>query len=32
MKIYSPPVLDKKDEIEDWLREIEIWQYITDTE
>ena len=28
-KIYSPPVLDKIDEIEDWLREIEIWQCVT---
>ena len=24
-KIYSPPVLDKIDEIKDWLCEIEIW-------
>ena len=31
-KIYSPPVLDKIDEIEDWLREIEIWQCVTDIE
>ena len=31
-KIYSPPVLDKIDEIEDWLRELEIWQCVTDTE
>ena len=29
-KIYLPPVLDKIDEIEDWLREIEIWQCVTD--
>ena len=31
-KIYSPPVLDKLDEIEDWLRKIEIWQCVTDIE
>ena len=31
-KIYSPPVLNKMDEIEDWLREIEIWQCVTDIE
>ena len=31
-KIYSPPVFDKIDEIEDWLREIEIWQCVTDIE
>ena len=31
-KIYSPPVLDKIDEIADWLREIEIWQCVTDIE
>ena len=31
-KIYSPPVLDKIDEIEDWLGEIEIWQCVTDIE
>ena len=31
-KIYSPPVLNKIDEIEDWLREIEIWQCVTDIE
>ena len=31
-KIYSPPVLDKIHEIEDWLREIEIWQCVTDIE
>ena len=29
-KIYLPPVLDKTDEIEDWLCEIEIWQCVTD--
>ena len=27
---YSPPVLDKTDEIEDWLHEINIWQCVTD--
>ena len=31
-KIYSPPVFDKIDEIEDWLRELEIWQCVTDIE
>ena len=31
-KIYSPPVLDKIDEIEDWLHEMEIWQCVTDIE
>ena len=29
-KIYSPPVLDEIDEMEDWLWEIEIWQCVTD--
>ena len=27
-----PPVLDKIDEIEDWLHEIEIWQCVIDIE
>ena len=31
-EIYSLPVLDKIDEIEDWLRELEIWQCVTDIE
>ena len=31
-KIYSPPVLDKIDKIEDWLCEIETWQCVTDIE
>ena len=31
-KIYSPLLLDKIDEIADWLREIEIWQCVTDIE
>ena len=31
-KIYSPPVLDETDEIEDWLREIEVWPCVTDIE
>ena len=31
-KIYSPPVLDKINEIEDWLHEIKIWQCVTDIE
>ena len=31
-KIYSPPTLDKIDEIEEWLRELEIWQCVTDIE
>ena len=31
-KIYLPPVLDKIDEIADWLREIETWQCVTDIE
>lgn len=29
-KIYSPPVLDKVDKIEDWVRELEICQCVTD--
>ena len=31
-KICSPPVLDKINEIEDWLHEIKIWQCVTDIE
>ena len=31
-EIYSPPVLNKIDKIEDWLRELEIWQCVTDIE
>ena len=31
-KIYSLPVLEKIDEIEDWLRELEIRQCVTDIE
>ena len=30
--IYMLPVLDKIDEIEDWLWEIQIWQCVTDIE
>ena len=31
-KIYSPPILEQIEEIEEWLREIEIWQCVTDLE
>ena len=31
-KIYSPSVLNKIDENEPWLRELEIWQCVTDIE
>ena len=31
-EIYSPPVLYKIDVIEDWLRELEIWQCVTSIE
>ena len=31
-KIYSLPVLDKIDEIEDCLIELELWQRVTDIE
>ena len=30
--IFSLPVLDKIDEIEDWLKELEIWHYVADIE
>ena len=29
-KIYTPSVLDQMEEIEDWLRELAIWQCVTD--
>ena len=31
-KIYTPPVLDQIEEIEEWLRETGIWQCVTDIE
>ena len=31
-KPYSPPVLEEIEEIEEWLRELEIWQRVTDLE
>ena len=31
-KICSPPILEQIEEIEEWLREIEIWQCVTDLE
>ena len=31
-KIYSPPVPEKLDDIEDWLRELQIWQCVTGIE
>ena len=31
-KIYSSTALDRIDRIEDWLRESEIWQCVTDVE
>ena len=31
-KIFTPPVLDQIKEIEEWLRELGIWQCVTDLE
>ena len=31
-EIYTPPVLDQTEEIEEWLRELAIWQCVTDLE
>ena len=31
-KIYTRPVLDQIEEIEEWLRELAIWQCVTDLE
>ena len=31
-KLYSPPVLQEIEEIEEWLGELEIWQCVTDLE
>ena len=31
-KPSSPPVLEEIEEIEEWLRELEIWQRVTDLE
>ena len=31
-KIYTPPVLDQIEEIEEWLQETGIWQCVTDIE
>ena len=31
-EIYTPPVLDQIEEIEEWLRELAIWQCVTDLE
>ena len=31
-KIYSTSALDQIDEIKDWLRQLEIWQSVTDNE
>ena len=31
-KLYSPPIPEEIKEIEEWLRELEIWQCVTDLE